>query len=104
MTLVVGDNAEGEVCRIFTTAESADEPKYIEFLLPAASQTCLQPGKPIWANYVKGVIDSFPENGEEFWRKGCLPALQIPRRTKHKRGDICYRIWCDDFHSAVVMT
>lgn len=62
VTLVVGDNAEGEVCRIFTTADSADEPKYVEFLLPAASQTCLQPGKPMWANYVKGVIDSFPEN------------------------------------------
>lgn len=81
MTLVVGDNAEGEVCRIFTTAESADEPKYIEFLLPAASQTCLQPGKPIWANYVKGVIDSFPENGKEIRCKWFLHALQVPSQN-----------------------
>lgn len=63
VTVVVGDNTEEEVCRILTTAESADEPRYVEFLLPAANQNRLSRGKPQWANYVKGVIANFPDNG-----------------------------------------
>jgi len=43
-------------------AEHVDEPRSVEFQLPK-SEADLQPGQPLWANYVKGVIAFFPHKG-----------------------------------------
>jgi galactokinase len=41
-----------------TSANGVDEPHLIDFPVPSASAP-LSPGKPAWANYVKGVIANF---------------------------------------------
>eukprot|EP00058_Branchiostoma_floridae_P025260 XP_002610750.1 hypothetical protein BRAFLDRAFT_90953 [Branchiostoma floridae] len=58
VTVVVGRKTDTGVCRVVTTAESADDPKQVEFPVPSTANP-LQPGKPAWANYVKGVVANF---------------------------------------------
>lgn len=58
VTVIVGTKTNTGICRILTTAENADEPKYVEFPQPSSSNK-LEPGKPSWANYVKGVLVHF---------------------------------------------
>ena len=54
VTVIVGARNEGgKLFRIETTANNADEPRYTEFNA-AFNGARLQPGKPLWANYVKG--------------------------------------------------
>jgi len=55
VTLVVGNKTSTGVCRIMTIAEGIDDPNYIEFPTPSKDSPLL-PGKPAWANYVKGII------------------------------------------------
>jgi len=43
-------------------AKHVDEPMSVEFQLPKSEED-LQPGQPLWANYVKGVIAFFPHKG-----------------------------------------
>ena len=46
------------MCKVATSAAGADEPRLIEFPLPSEKNP-LTPGKPSWANYVKGVIANY---------------------------------------------
>ena len=46
------------VISVVTTSDMADEPRQVEFLCPTESAP-LTPGKPHWANYVKGVVQCF---------------------------------------------
>lgn len=62
MTVLVARATDSGVCRVVTTAEHVDEPRSVEFQLPK-SEADLQPGQPLWANYVKGVIAFFPYKG-----------------------------------------
>ncbi len=55
MTLIVGKKTDTGVCRIETTSEDVDEPRYVEFQLPSET-AALKSGAPKWANYVKGVV------------------------------------------------
>ena len=59
VTVIVGRKATGDVCKFGTCAEGADAPLFTSCNLPS-SDNVLQPGKPLWANYVKGVIENFP--------------------------------------------
>lgn len=58
VTVFVGKRTDSGQCRVLTTAEGADEPKYTEFPAPTKDAP-LTPGKPKWANYVKGVVANF---------------------------------------------
>lgn len=58
--MIVGRKKDGNVCQLGTSAKDADEPKMITFSVPTQDSP-LVPGKPSWANYVKGVIANFPE-------------------------------------------
>ena len=62
MTVLVGRATDSGVCRVVTAAEHVDEPRSVEFQLPK-SETDLQRGHPLWANYVKGVVAFFPHKG-----------------------------------------
>ena len=61
MTIIVGNKTDSGICRVLTTADNADDPKYVEFPLHTEA-TPLQPGKPSWANYMKGVLVHFKGN------------------------------------------
>lgn len=62
MTVIVGEKTENSTCRVLTTSDSVDDPKYVEFAVPRAGNQ-LKPGLPKWANYVKGVVACFPFAG-----------------------------------------
>ncbi|XP_060108972.1 galactokinase isoform X3 [Heteronotia binoei] len=65
-TVMVGSPREDGIISVVTTAEEADEPKRVQFLVPAKGGA-LKPGEPQWANYVKGVI--------QHYRAGPLPGF-----------------------------
>ncbi|XP_033112485.1 galactokinase-like [Anneissia japonica] len=58
VTVLVGCRTDSGVCKVVTTAEGVDEPKVVEFALPTGDRP-LQPGKPAWSNYVKGVVQNY---------------------------------------------
>ena len=58
VTVIVGSSADGPNCQIVTSADGADEPKLVTFTNHSAD-TPIAPGKPLWVNYVKGVIANF---------------------------------------------
>ncbi|KAI2585100.1 GALK1 isoform 3 [Pan troglodytes] len=60
MTVLVGSPRKDGLVSLLTTSEGADEPQRLQFPLPTA-QRSLEPGTPRWANYVKGVIQYYPE-------------------------------------------
>ena len=62
VTVLVGRATTSGLCRVVTMAKHVDEPRSVEFQLPK-SEADLQPGQPLWANYVKGVIAFFPHKG-----------------------------------------
>jgi len=62
VTVVVGQATQSGQCRVMTTAEHVDPPTSVKFPLPK-SESDLQPGQPLWANYVKGVVAFFPNKG-----------------------------------------
>lgn len=62
VTILVGRERDGDICRIFTLAEGPNEPKLVEFLVPKIQK--LEPGSPKWANYIKGVVAKFPGKQE----------------------------------------
>lgn len=58
MTVVLGSQTLGQDVTVVTASEDADEPRKVCFsLLGEGSQ--LSPGKPSWANYVKGVVQHY---------------------------------------------
>lgn len=57
-TIMVGKKTDKKICRILTTCADVDDPKEIEFEV-SSGKAVLLPGKPSWANYVKGVIMNF---------------------------------------------
>lgn len=59
-TVMVGRKNLKESCHIVTICTNVDSPKEIMFEVPQdCSKVVLHPGKPAWANYVKGVIVNF---------------------------------------------
>uniref|UniRef100_F6X2B4 Galactokinase 1 n=1 Tax=Callithrix jacchus TaxID=9483 RepID=F6X2B4_CALJA len=60
VTVLVGSPREDGLVSLLTTSADADEPQRLQFPLPTA-QRSLEPGTPQWANYVKGVIQYYPE-------------------------------------------
>ncbi|XP_017339133.2 galactokinase isoform X2 [Ictalurus punctatus] len=58
VTVMVGSSTSGQSCSVVTIAESADEPRRVDFNLPTDSAP-LTGGQPIWANYVKGVVQHY---------------------------------------------
>lgn len=54
----MGKSLSGDECTVVTSAESIDESSQCTFRLPSTEVT-LEPGKPKWANYVKGVVAHF---------------------------------------------
>ncbi|XP_008287582.1 galactokinase [Stegastes partitus] len=58
VTVVVGSPAAGQDVSVATATEDADEPRRVDFRLPADG-SALPPGSPSWANYVKGVIQHY---------------------------------------------
>ncbi len=65
VTVVVGGTAPaGEggdataQCRVVTLADGADAPLDVTFPVPTPDAP-LAPGKPAWANYVKGVVQHY---------------------------------------------
>ena len=61
VTLIVGQRTEGSTCKVITLADGADDPHTTEFQLPT-EEAPLTPGKPNWANYVKGVVQHYKGN------------------------------------------
>ncbi|GFR58012.1 galactokinase-like [Elysia marginata] len=55
VTVIVGSGTTSGICRVETLNPGADEPRYTEFPIKG-----LQPGKPKWCNYVKGVAAQMP--------------------------------------------
>lgn len=55
---MVGSSTSGNSCSVVTVAESADEPKRVDFNLPTDNKP-LKGGQPAWANYVKGVVQHY---------------------------------------------
>jgi len=62
MTVLVGRATDSGVCRVVTVSEHVDEPRSVEFGLPE-SEAEPQHGRPLWANYIKGVVAFFPYKG-----------------------------------------
>lgn len=58
MTVVVGTPSNNGKCHVVTSAVGVDEPSSLSFDSPSPDSP-LSPGKPHWANYVKGVIAKF---------------------------------------------
>ena len=61
VTVFVGRENGTSQCRVHTLAQGIDELTYVEFPVPSES-TNLEPGKPKWANYVKGVVANYKGN------------------------------------------
>ncbi|XP_029213403.2 galactokinase-like [Acropora millepora] len=59
VTVIVGKKSDSEVCQIGSSAKGIGEPHMLMVPVPT-SDNPLTPGKPAWANYVKGVIANFP--------------------------------------------
>lgn len=61
VTVIVGSKISGEESIVVTTNKDADEPKKITIEMPnKSSLVCVcRPGKPKWANYIKGVIANY---------------------------------------------
>lgn len=69
----MGAPTQDETISIITTSAEADEPHKVQFPAPTASSP-LSPGKPQWANYIKGVIQHY--RGKAGLRGGSEPPLQ----------------------------
>lgn len=65
VAVVLGKKTSENKCRLLTLNERADDPTFIEFPLPTDSEP-LKPGKPNWANYVKGIVQYFDGKGSVF--------------------------------------
>ena len=59
VTVIVGRKSDGNFCQLGTCAKGVDEPHMTTFPVHTPGSP-LTPGKPTWANYVKGVISNFP--------------------------------------------
>ncbi|XP_076854666.1 galactokinase [Brachyhypopomus gauderio] len=58
VTVMVGSKTSGQSCSVATTAESADEPRKVDFDLPTDTAPLIRV-EPAWANYVKGVVQHY---------------------------------------------
>ncbi|XP_014013615.1 galactokinase isoform X2 [Salmo salar] len=58
VTVVVGSRTSGQSASIITAAKDVEEPRRVDFDLPN-DKALLSPGKPSWANYVKGVVQHY---------------------------------------------
>lgn len=58
VTVIVGSQISGNTASVVTVSEILEESKRIDFDLPTPTEP-LQPGKPSWANYIKGVIQHY---------------------------------------------
>lgn len=58
VTVVVGSQTSGKSVSMLTLSEAVEESQRVDFDLPTSTSPLL-PGKPCWANYVKGVIQHY---------------------------------------------
>ena len=58
VAVFVGRKNESDQCKVLTLASGVGQPNYVEFPTPSDT-TPLTPGKPHWANYVKGVVANY---------------------------------------------
>ncbi|CAB1311832.1 unnamed protein product [Coregonus sp. 'balchen'] len=58
VTVVVGSRTSGQSASIITAAKDVEEPRRVDFDFPN-DKAPLSPGKPSWANYVKGVVHHY---------------------------------------------
>lgn len=58
VTVIVGSQISGKTVSVVTVSEILEESKRIDFDLPTSTEPLL-PGKPSWANYIKGVIQHY---------------------------------------------
>ncbi|KAJ7987829.1 hypothetical protein DPEC_G00330580 [Dallia pectoralis] len=58
VTVIVGSVTSGQSVSIITAAKDVGEPRRVDFYLPD-DMAKLSPGKPGWANYVKGVVQHY---------------------------------------------
>ncbi|KAJ8399766.1 hypothetical protein AAFF_G00408710 [Aldrovandia affinis] len=58
MTVVVGSQTPDQNVSVITATEAVEEPRRVDFVLPKDNQP-LPPGKPSWANYIKGVVQHY---------------------------------------------
>ncbi|KAJ8246446.1 hypothetical protein GJAV_G00267880 [Gymnothorax javanicus] len=58
VTVMVGSRTPDRNVSIVTTTEAVEEPRRVDFILPEDGQL-LPPGQPMWANYMKGVIQHY---------------------------------------------
>ncbi|XP_029815935.1 LOW QUALITY PROTEIN: galactokinase [Manacus vitellinus] len=65
-TVLVGSPTQDGTISILTTSAEADEPHRVQFPAPHHGSS-LSPGRPRWANYVKGVI--------QHYRGGAMPGF-----------------------------
>ncbi|XP_059128118.1 galactokinase isoform X3 [Peromyscus eremicus] len=76
VTILVGSPRTDGLVSLLTTSKNADEPQRLQFPLPTA-QRSLEPGIPQWANYVKGVIQHYPDSG------AIAARAQVCQRAEH---------------------
>ncbi|XP_062331082.1 galactokinase isoform X2 [Osmerus eperlanus] len=62
VTVVVGSRTPGQSVTIVTAEKDVEEPRRVTFDLPKPGEV-LSPGKPSWANYVKGVVQHYRAPG-----------------------------------------
>ncbi|XP_064322934.1 galactokinase isoform X2 [Phalacrocorax carbo] len=62
-TVLVGSPTQDGTISILTTSAEADEPRRVQFPAPRQGSP-LRPGQPHWANYVKGVIQHYRDDGD----------------------------------------
>ncbi|GAB1297075.1 Galactokinase [Apodemus speciosus] len=77
VTVMVGSPRTDGLVSLLTTSKEADEPQRLQFPLPSA-QWSLEPGIPQWANYVKGVIQHYPEGFPAPWLQCSGGQLSAP--------------------------
>ncbi|KAM5149432.1 galactokinase isoform 2-T2 [Callospermophilus lateralis] len=76
VTLLVGSPRTDGLVSLLTTSKDADEPQRLQFPLPTVHRS-LEPGTPRWANYVKGVIQHYPDSG------AIAARAQVCQRAEH---------------------
>ncbi|KAM8992277.1 galactokinase isoform 2-T2 [Ara ararauna] len=62
-TVLVGSPTKDKTISILTTSAEADKPHLVQFPAPCQSSP-LSPGQPRWANYIRGVIQHYPDDGD----------------------------------------
>ncbi|KAG9350353.1 hypothetical protein JZ751_026707 [Albula glossodonta] len=64
VTVMVGSRISDKNVSIVTATKAVEEPRRVDFVLPKDNQP-LSPGQPNWANYIKGVLQHYRDDGDK---------------------------------------